>query len=74
MQIKQAKQFIQKLSIKGHSWHFDDCPIDCLEGVVSTETAQKYGRTIAAIYAAGLDWGAYGCPIGYAIHCHNKHG
>jgi len=72
MRLKNAKQFIKQLSINGHLWHFDDCPLDSLNGVASNLTARRYGEKIAAIYAAGLDWGAYGCPIGYAIAIDNK--
>jgi len=72
MRLKHAKQFIEQLNINGHLWHFDDCPLDSLNGVVGTETTRRYRETIAAIYAAGLDWGEYGCPIGYAIAIDNK--
>jgi len=72
MKLIQAQKFIEQLRINGHLWHFDDCPLDSLSGVASNLTARRYGEKIAAIYAAGLDWGAYGCPIGYAIAIDNK--
>ena len=72
MNIQKAKAFIQSLADKGHLWHFDDDPVDCLNRVATSRLATHYGEVINKIYAANLDWGKYGCPIGYSIKCHNE--
>lgn len=69
MNIEKAKTFIWTLAKNDCIWHFDDDPVDCLDGVVSKNQAIQYGKTIERIYAAKLDWGQYECPIGYAIEC-----
>ena len=69
MNIQKAKEFIKSLAETDCIWHFDDCPIDCLDGVVSKSQAIEYGKMIDKIYAADLDWGQYECPIGYAMEC-----
>jgi len=72
MNIQKAKAFIQSLADNGCLWHFDDDPVDCLSRVATKSLAAHYGEMINKIYAANLDWGKYGCPIGYSIKCHNE--
>lgn len=70
--LAQAQAFIDRLAAVGHLYHFDDNPIEALEGVVSNEVAAMYGATIKEIYALNLDWGEDDCPIGYALEALNK--
>lgn len=67
--LEGAKAFIAALEAEGLSWHFDDCPVDCLHETnphVSREDAELLGRQRDRLY--DFDWGAYECPIGYALH------
>jgi len=65
--IEQAKAFIDDLADKGHLYHFDDDPKDCLSGLVSKEIATEYGAKIQSIYEMQFNWGNFVCPIGYAL-------
>lgn len=76
--LGDAQLFIRALGREGLMWHFEDCPIDCLhdarltydgEALISREDAELLGQQRDKLYS--FDWGAYECPIGFALHVHD---
>jgi len=65
-----AKLFIKRLQANKLIFHFDDGAVECLygNGVVTREQADTIDRRVDEIYALELDWGEFGCPIGYCLH------
>ncbi len=71
MTLTQAKSFINQLGKEKLIYHFDDDAVDCLyetNKLTTLKKAEKIQDTINSIYEADLDWGKYGCPIGYALY------
>lgn len=70
MNLQQAKKYIEYLHQSELMFHFEDGAVDCLygNGVCTLAQARAIDERIDAIYEAGLDWGEFECPIGYALH------
>ena len=71
MNLNQAKNFLKKLNADGLMYHLEDCAVDCLHetnNIITKKQAREIQKTVDSIYESDLDWGEFGCPIGYCLH------
>jgi hypothetical protein len=68
--LPTGKVWIERLIALGLMFHFEDAPesivnIQTGQPIFDPEEAAVVRARVAALYR--LDWGAHGCPLGYAM-------
>lgn len=76
--IDEARAFIKYLVKIGKCWHFEDDLKECrTNNEISFSGYECYflEQRRNELYKFNNDqWEKYGCPIGYALHCHKLNG
>ena len=72
MNLQDAQFYIINLHQKDWLYHLDDDAVDCLRDVATVEQAQTIQKNVDLINDANLDWGIFGCPIGFCVALHNN--
>ena len=72
MNLQDAQFYIINLHQKDWLYHLDDDAVDCLRDVATVEQAQTIQKNVDLIIDANLDWGIFGCPIGFCVALHNN--
>lgn len=70
--LDDGKRWIGALAVAGLLFHFEDSPESIVTGLdgkplFDPDDVPLINRQIAALYR--LQWGAFGCPIGFALTC-----
>lgn len=72
MTLQDAQFYIINLHQKDWLYHLDDDAVDCLRDVATIKQAQTIQKNVDLIIDADLDWGMFGCPIGFCVALHNN--
>ena len=74
MNLQEAKEFLTTLRNDGLMYDLEDEVTDCLyysNKLTTLKNAKAIHKKVDEIYDSPINWGKYGCPIGYCLHLMN---